>query len=1201
MPFNVGKVGQVAASRRPILVEDVAAQNDWIVRPEWAKREEIHSFAGHPLIFRDKLLGVIAVFSRHTLGQQEFNWLGLFANQAALAISNARAEQALQSSERNLGAIIDTIPTLAWCNMPDGSNEFLNRGWHEYTGLSPEESHGWGWQAAFHPEDLPPLMEKWGKMLVSGESDEIEARLRRHDGVYRWFLIRAQALRNDAGKIVRWYGTSTDIEDRKQAEEARRASERNLAAIINTIPTTAWTARADGYCDFLNQVWLDYAGMSAEQAQGWGWAEAIHPDDREQLVEVWQSSLASGIPVDTEARIRRFDSSYRWFLIRGNPLRDESGNILKWYGTCTDIEDRKRWEQILRERELSWRQIVDNIPGLVATTGALGEVEFLNRQTLEYFGKTSEELKDWALIDAVHPDDLPRVIETRQRSIEAGHIYDVEHRCRRADGVYRWFQVRGLPVRDAENKVTAWYLLLTDIDDRKKAEEALQSSERNLSVMIDAIPGMIHTARPDGYLDYFNRPWLEYMGCSLSDIEGWNWTARIHPDDLEGILEKWRACIASGKGFEYETRVRRGDGQYRWMFHRKVPLRDDHGNIVRWYGTSLDIEDRKRAEAQIEQAYLRLAEAQRLSKTGSFITDLMTDRHDWSEETFRIFEFDPASRVTVKMIRDVIHPEDIASFDAMIARAMTGADVDFVFRILTCRGAVKHIRGMARIMVQNADQPLFIGALQDITDSKVAEEALNKARSELADVARITTLNALTASVAHEINQPLASLVTNASICLRRLNADPPNVDGARETVQRTLRDANRASDVITRLRVLYSKKELTLEALDLNEATREVIALFSDDLQRKRVLLLTEFGADLPAVKGDRVQLQQVILNLLRNASDAMSTIDDRPRELLVRTEREDVDRARLSVKDTGVGLEPQAAERLFQPFYTTKSGGMGIGLSISRSIIEAHHGRLWAAPNAGPGATFSFSIPRIEAHPAKPSFAVGFLSNGDELTWMPEVVKILRDKFPNVEVTTSSQYSPLLAEALSNGQIDAALLRREEGRPDLAYETLLNLPLVVYMPKHHRLAAFQEIDPQDLVGETFITAANTGPVLRRTIDDYLKRSGVNITATHEVDHPGKALSLVSSGGVMILPAYLQNFLPDFVAKRPLKGDPPTIDLVLGYKKSNQSPILKFLISRLDDLVAHVTKREALKPSDSPDKGTERLGNRLASDKGAA
>src|SRR5262249_47522114 len=281
-------------------------------------------------------------------------------------------------------------------------------------------------------------------------------------------------------------------------------------------------------------------------------------------------------------------------------------------------------------------------------------------------------------------------------------------RCRRADGIYRWFQVRGLPVRNAEGRITAWYLLLTDIDDLKKAEEAVQSSERNLKVMINAIPALIHTGRPDGHLDYFNRRWLEYLGCSLVDVEGWNWTAWIHPDDLNGIVDKWRACLASGELFEYEARVRRGDGQYRWMFHRKLPLRDEHGNIVRWYGTSFDIEDRRRAESHVEQAYLRLAEAQRLSKTGSFITDLLADDHNWSEEAFRIFEFDPAAKVTVQMIRDMVHPEDLPSFEAVIARGMTGTDVEFVFRIVTARGAVKHLRGMARVMVEIAGRPLFI-------------------------------------------------------------------------------------------------------------------------------------------------------------------------------------------------------------------------------------------------------------------------------------------------------------------------------------------------------------------------------------------------------------------------------------------------------------------------------------------------------------
>ena len=387
------------------------------------------------------------------------------------------------------------------------------------------------------------------------------------------------------------------------AEEALQKSERNLAAIINTIPTAAWTTRPDGYCDFLNQVWLDYVGITAEQAQGWGWAEAIHPDDRKKLVEEWQSCLASGTPVDTEARIRRrFDASYRWFLIRANPLRDESGNILKWYGTCTDIEDRKRGEDDLRARELSWRQIVDNIPGLVATMGAMGEVEFLNRQTLEYFGKTNEELKDWALTNAVHPDDIPRIIEARIRSIEEGRIYEVEHRCRRADGVYRWFQVRGLPVRDPENKIAAWYLLLTDIDDRKRAEQKLLQSEADFRTITNNIPGFVHTMSPTGEVAFLNQQILEFFGKSSEDLKDWAQSDVCHPDDLPRVLETLRRSFETGQICDVELRCRRADGVYRWFQSRGRPVRNAEGQITAWYFLLTDIDDRKRAEQKLRQS-----------------------------------------------------------------------------------------------------------------------------------------------------------------------------------------------------------------------------------------------------------------------------------------------------------------------------------------------------------------------------------------------------------------------------------------------------------------------------------------------------------------------------------------------------------------------------------------------------------------------
>jgi len=227
-------------------------------------------------------------------------------------------------------------------------------------------------------------------------------------------------------------------------------------------------------------------------------------------------------------------------------------------------------------------------------------------------------------------------------------------------------------------------------------------------------------------------------------------------------------------------------------------------------------------------------------------------------------------------------------------------------------------------------------------------------------VARITSLGALTASIAHEVNQPLSGIITNASTCLRMLAADPPNFDGARETARRTIRDGNRASEIITRLRALFVKKETATETVDLNEATREVIALLRSELQRSQVILRAELRDDLPHITGDRVQLQQVILNLLRNASDAMGAINDRPRQLVIGTALDEDDRVRLTVQDAGVGFDAQAVDRIFEAFYTTKNDGMGIGLSVSRSIIESHHGRLWAEPNDGPGATFSFSIPQ-------------------------------------------------------------------------------------------------------------------------------------------------------------------------------------------------------------------------------------------------
>jgi C4-dicarboxylate-specific signal transduction histidine kinase len=252
----------------------------------------------------------------------------------------------------------------------------------------------------------------------------------------------------------------------------------------------------------------------------------------------------------------------------------------------------------------------------------------------------------------------------------------------------------------------------------------------------------------------------------------------------------------------------------------------------------------------------------------------------------------------------------------------------------------------------------FVGTTTDIDDQKRAEEALLQTQADLAHVARVTTLNAMTGSIAHEISQPLSGILTNASTCLRMLAADPPNLSGAVETVRRTIRDANRTSDVIQRVRTLFSKRPPSFEPVDVNDAAREVIALSAGELQRGRVELVTDFADDVPLVSADRIQLQQVILNLLLNAAEAMAHIEDRARALLIKTDRYR-DGVKFAIRDSGTGVDPAAVEKLFQPFYTTKATGMGVGLSICRSIIENYGGHLWAMANDGPGATFLFSLP--------------------------------------------------------------------------------------------------------------------------------------------------------------------------------------------------------------------------------------------------
>jgi PAS domain S-box-containing protein len=507
--------------------------------------------------------------------------------------------------------------------------------------------------------------------------------------------------------------------------------------------------------------------------------------------------------------------------------------------------------------------------------------------------------------------------------------------------------------------------LRLQVSKREKAEaevrELAKGLEAQIRRLVEANVVGIVMWNLDGAITGANDAFLRMVQYDRDDLASGRvrWTD-LTPSEWRGHDEQAAADLKATAVFQpFEKEYFRKDGS-------RVPVLLG-GALFEGSGNDgvafvLDLSEQKRAAKALRRSEAFLAQGQRLSQIGTFSWRVETDEITWSEQLYRIYELEIGVPVTLELIRTRVHPGDVSVIEKMKMALLArdgGSDFEWRYRLMMPDRSIKYLDAVARAIRDQDGQLEYIAAIQDVTARRLSDEALDNARAQLTHVARVTSLGVLTASIAHELNQPLSGIITNANTCLRMLAADSPDVDGARETARRTIRDGNRASEVIARLRALFTKRESTTEPVDLNEATREVIALASSDLQRSRVILRQELADNLPPVNGDRVQLQQVILNLLRNGSDAMSGIDDRPRQLVVSTTRDEDERVRVTVRDVGVGLDPENTDKLFDAFYTTKSGGMGIGLSVSRSIVERHHGRLWVEPNDGPGATFTFSIP--------------------------------------------------------------------------------------------------------------------------------------------------------------------------------------------------------------------------------------------------
>ncbi len=647
---------------------------------------------------------------------------------------------------------------------------------------------------------------------------------------------------------------------------------------------------------------------------------------------------------------------------------------------ATDLDRRvaqrtKELAESNQELELQVK-LLQHLPVAAWTFTSDGILDFVNQGWLEYTGQTLDFVrsKPEAWMDAMHPEDRGGAVKAFLDGIRSGYGFTMETRFRRAhDGEYRWHLNRAVPLHDAEGNVVRFVGTSTDISDLKQVQENLRRAEEKTRLIVDSALDAVVTMDAEGIIRSWNDQAAVIFGWQQAEAIGQRMSELIIPEELRGPHDRGlRHFFASGEGpllrRPFETTAVRRNGDQFPVELQVMPLR--LGEEWFFSGFIRDITDAKLAQQRLRQSEFNLRQ---MTET---IPEML-----WSATPEGLIDYcntrvlNYSGRSTEDIMGEgwanLVHPDDVDRAARIWTSCLaTGEPYQVEVRVLHAADHTYRWCITSALPLLDEDSRIlkWFGTVVDMHDWKQSQEELRKTQAELAHVTRVMTMGQFTASIAHEVNQPLSGILMNAGTCLRMLDSDPPNIDGARETARRTIRDGHRASDVIARLRDLFKKNETAEESVDLNSATREVIALSLSDLQSNGVLVHQDLAENLPAVKGDRIQIQQVILNLLRNALDAMRDVDDRPRQLVIKTESDESKNVQLTVQDTGTGFAPNIANRLFESFYTTKADGMGIGLSISRSIIEAHRGRLWASPNDGPGSSFAFSIPYGSDGPVAP-----------------------------------------------------------------------------------------------------------------------------------------------------------------------------------------------------------------------------------------
>jgi PAS domain S-box-containing protein len=855
-------------------------------------------------------------------------------------------------------------------------------------------------QSRLHPEDRALVEQTFQDASRKGLDIDFEHRLLMRDGSVKHVHVLAHAERDQSGDIE-YVGAVMDITARRQAEEELRKSEKRYRGLLDLSPDAIYMGDADGNLVSANPAGLELLRCTPQEASGMSMAETYLPEELAAFHERVEE-LNAGARLRYERTFVRKDSTQV-------PVEVSSSSGYDGYslGLMRDISERKGAETKLRRSEayLAEAQKLSH-SGSWAGRADLKASTYWSEEMFRIYGfpvsdtpPSNEEVRKYFA-----PDAWARMLELFENISRKKLTCEGEFPIVLPDGSNRVIRVVGHPVLDASRNIVEFVGTTIDITEQiqarvelEKALAEIKKSEDRLRIIIDTIPTMSWSNQPDGSAVFLSRSWLNYTGLSIEEARGWGWTAALHTDDSNGLIDKWRASVATGQPFEAEARFRGADGTHRWCLCRAVPVRDETGTILQWYGTTTDIEDFKRAEALLageKQLLEMIARGDSLAlildalcrlveelSSGSLSSILLLEngnrlRHGAAPNLPKSYTeaIDGAvigpsvgSCGTAAYRKEPVIVSDIATdslwVDYRDLALAHGLRACWSTPILSSDGRMLgtfaiYSRETGRPTAQQQNIIEQVTHLASIAiERKQAEDALQKSQAELAYVTRVMTMGELVASIAHEVNQPLGAIVTNGHACVRLLSREVPDVDKSREVIGRMIKDGMRASEVIKRIRDLLNKKPVETGLVNINETILEVITLVSSEILRSKVELKTDLAADLPAALGDRIQLQQVILNLILNAKDAMS--GEQTRKLQITSRKYDSREIVVRVRDTGHGLEEKNVERIFDPFFTTKPEGMGLGLSISQTIIEAHGGRLWATQNEDKGATIQFTLP--------------------------------------------------------------------------------------------------------------------------------------------------------------------------------------------------------------------------------------------------